>query len=325
MEFTNVTRQAKQAEEIAELEKLMREGEQSPTQSPEGKTDGSPEVAFEGNTEQELEASKVKEPVQDIDYWKNRALVSENRFNVSKPKYDSNIYKLRTENSNLQADKISLSKQLNELRQTIVSSNPSPVSEMLSSKEVVDVLGKETADTIRQNILDTNAKVDAQEKRIADKEIADQETKLSQSVDTRYNTFMGMLTDLVPDQAVINKDPKFIEYLKEPDENIGVVRFELLREAEKAGSAARVASFFKAFKKLTKQQPGDSINKRITPDSQSASTTDLHTDTSGKISATYIDKFYNDVSRGKYKGKYSEQMAIKADIDKAYLAGNITN
>jgi hypothetical protein len=323
MLMTNVTKQERLLRESAELEKLMQEG-QDPTQPPEVKTEGSPEVKTEGITEQELAAQQNKKPVQDIDYWKDRCMVSENRFNVSKPKYDSNIYKLRAENANLQADRIAISKQLNELRQSIASKRPDEVSDMLNKQEVVDVLGQETADTIRKSIADTHARVDAQEKRIADKEIADQENRLAQSVDTRYNTFMSMLTELVPDQEVMNNDPKFIEYLKGVDEDIGVVRFDLLREAENAGNAARVASFFKSFKKLAnKAAPADSINKRISPDSQSVDTTDINTNTGGKISAAYIDKFFLDLNKGRYKGRYSEQIAIQKAIDKAYSAGNI--
>lgn len=324
MEFTNVTRQERLAKETAELEKLMQEGS-DPTQSHEVETEGSPEVKTEGIAEQELAPSETKEPVQDIDYWKNRCLVSEKRYNVSKPKYDSNIYQLRTEKANLEAEKIALSKQLNELRQSIATKRPDKVSDMLNKQEVVDVLGQETADTIRKSIADTHARVDEQEKRMADKEIADQEKQLAQSVDKRYNTFMGMLTELVPDQEVINKDPKFIEYLKDVDENIGVVRFELLREAEKAGSATRVASFFKAFKKLSSQRPADSINKRISPDGRSVDVTDINTNTGGKISAAYIDQFFSDLNKGLYKGRYSEQIAIQKSIDEAYSAGNITN
>jgi hypothetical protein len=321
--------------EMAEMEALMQAGPADPTQSSEDRTEGSPDVPFKETAEQAFVApeavvdpfasTQTQEPVQDIAYWKDRALVSEKRFNVSKPKYDSNIYKLRTENSQLQADKIALSKQVNTLRQTAVATQTSPVDNMLSSKQVVDVLGQETADAIRQSIVDTNARVDAQATAQADKEISDAEARLKTSVDARYNEFIRVLTELVPDQGVIDKDPAFIAYLKEPDEHIGVERFELLREAEKAGNAARVASFFNGFKKIAKKAPGDSINKRIAPDSTASPTTDLHTNTGTKISAAYIDKFFSDVTKGLYKGKYTEQMAIQAKIDEAYMAGNITN
>ena len=321
MYHDKAARQATGLNEIEELEKLMQEGSPEPTQSPEVKPEGSPEDKTEGIAGQELSAQAKQEPVQDLTYWKERALQSEQRYNVSKPKYDSNIFRLRTENANLEAEKVQLYKQLNELQQSL-SKDASPVTDMLTSKQVVDVLGKETADTIRQNILDTNARVDAQEQRLRDKEIADQEERLNTSVDARYNQFINTLTELVPDQAVLNKDPKFLEFLQQPDANIGVIRFDLLREAEKAGHAARVASFFNEFKRLNKVGPADSINKRISPDSKSVSTTEINS-TGGEISTKYIDKFFEDVRKGEYKGRYKEQMAIQASIDEAYIAGKI--
>ena len=328
-------RQLEAAKEMAEMEALMQEGEAAPTQSSEVSTEGSPDVAFAETAEQAFVAPEVvvdpfastqtQEPVQDIAYWKDRALVSEKRFNVSKPKYDSNIYKLRTENSQLQVDKIALSKQVNTLRRTATATQTSPVDNMLNSKEVVDVLGQETADAIRQSIEDTNARVDTQVTAQANKEIIDAEARLKTSVDARYGEFIRVLTELVPDQGVINKDPAFIAYLKESDEHIGVERFELLRETEEKGNAARVASFFNGFKKIAKKAPGDSINKRIAPDSTASPTTDLHMNTGTTISAAYIDKFFKDLDRGVYRGRYKEQQAIQGAIDKAYMGGNITN
>ena len=338
MIISKAERQLIAQKEMAEMEAMMQEGAATPTQSSDDSPEGSPERASEGTTEQafqELEAPDTSdvvdpfgqdeqtEPVQDLAYWKDRALVSEKRFNVSKPKYDSNIYKLRTENSQLLAEKIELAKQLNQLRQA--SRAESPAESILDSKQIVDVLGQETADAIRKSIETTNARVDAQAKSQAERDIAEAEARLKITNERKYNDFLRDLSELVPDQAVINKDPKFIEYLRQPDEHLGVERFELLREAEGKGNATRVASFFKSFKKASKQAPGDSINKRIAPNSKASPTTDLHTNTGGKISAKYIDKFFADVNKGVYKGRYKEQQAIQSKIDEAYMSGNITN
>ena len=316
---TTAARHANDAKEIAEMEKFLQEGEE-PTQPSEKVAKGSPDASVTELAEQTEHIEK--EPVQDLEYWRNRATVAENRFNTSKPKYDSNIFNLRKEITQLQQDKIGLFKTVNELKQSIQAKSPKAI-DLFSQREVIDVLGQETVSAISENLRETNDRLAKYEAAAEAKRLKDEEDKLARDVNLRYNSFIQTLSELVPDQDVLNKDPGFLEYLRQVDPDIGVLRFDLLREAEYNGNAARVASFFKGYKATKKATPKDSINKRITPDSTGLGA-DIDAKPTGKqISMDFIDKFYHAVNKGKYRGRHKEQLAIQAQIDQAYISGNI--
>lgn len=309
--------------EIEELVKAAKdqEGSEEPTQSSEVNNEGSPSES----TNETAEQPKVKEDteVDTLVYWKDRALKAEQRYNVSKPKYDSNIFKLKQENIELQKSRVELSKALNKLRQATSSESTSDKFDKLFDKQTIDVLGQKTVDSIKEAIKSTNDRVDKQEQDRTQDQIKATEKDIADRVVADYNVFLTELTRMVPDQEVINSDPEFIKYLQGTDEFSGKVRMNLLKKAEAEREASWVAKLFLDYKK-TKQvkEPTDSINKRIAPSKDGSTTVHDITD-NGKVTMAFVDKFYNDVTKGVYKGRYNEQMEIEKQIDQAYLSGNL--
>lgn len=314
--------------EIDELVKGAQEGSEvaeDPTQSVEGaKEESSSEVteAIAGQ-EEAVQSTKTKAEEGTLDYWKERALTAEQRYNVSKPKYDSNIYQLKQENMALQKSRVELQKSLNELRQA--STVKSDKLDKLFDQQTIDVLGKKTVDAIKDSIRDTNARVDKQEATVAEDKVKADEQKIKNQVEADYDSFIAELTRMVPDQAAINTDKRFHEYLRGVDELSGKIRFDLLRKGQAANEPTWVAKIFKDFKKTlepVKAEPVDSVNKRIAPTKDGAtSVQDIAN--AGKITMEFVDKFYDDITHGEYKGRYKEQVAIEAQIDQAYITGNL--
>jgi len=322
--YKNV-RMDKLDKEIDELIKGSQEGsEVDPTQSTEvAKGESSSEVA-EVITEQEVvQPTEIKAEEDTLEYWKGRALTAEQRYNVSKPKYDSNIYQLKQENLQLQRDRVELQKSLNQLRQA--TSKKEDTLDELFDKQTVDVLGQKTADAIKNSIKETNARVDKQEESAADAKVAADEAKIQSQINSDYDTFIADLTRMVPDQAELNTDKLFHKYLEGVDEVSGKIRWDLLRQGQSVGQAKWVAQIFMDYKESLKEKkvtPVDSVNKRIAPTKDGATSVQDITN-AGKVTMEFVDKFYNDITHGVYKGRYKEQMAIEAQIDKAFIEGNL--
>lgn len=304
--------------DIADLEGLMRQKVEEPTESTEEEESGSPEEAPEVIAQQEEQS---KEPVRDLKYWKDRCLVSEQRFNVTKPKYDSNIFKRKQENIELQGRVIKLSKSLNEANQLLASKKVSNLDKLMD-EESVDVLGESVAGKMTAAIKETNDRVAEQERKLRDKELLDSERKLKFDIDSTYEKFMGKLNRLVPEQVQINNDPKFIEYLKGVDEETGDIRFDLFRGAESNKDAGRVAHFFNQFK-ARQVVPKDSVNKRIAPSTEGSDAESNINPDAGKMKMSFIKRFYHEVNKGKWKGRHTEKEAMVERIDGAMASGQI--
>ena len=154
-------REAKLREEVEAMEAEEQKGhETDPTQPTEVKEEeSSSEVA-----EVTAEETKVNEPEKNLQYWKDRSNEFENRWKVSKAKYDSNIYQLRQDNLSLRNVNVEIKKRLNVVLQERTASKPSKLDEVFG-QEQIDVLGEDTVNVIKDAIKTTNDRVDAQDKR----------------------------------------------------------------------------------------------------------------------------------------------------------------
>lgn len=325
MQSSKIVRMSALDKEIEELTKAAQEGSEvevkEPTQSSEETNEGSLSEESKETAEQpKEEKTEVKEDT--LEYWKDRALVAEQRYNVSKPKYDSNIRKLKQENIGLQQSRIALQKELNETKQAIASKEVDKLDAMFD-KQTVDVLGEKTAETIKQSIRETNDRVTAQEAAAKAAKLAADEAKVADSITGEYNIFLDELTKIVPDQSELNSDKGFLDWLDKPDELTGRIRFSLLSGAERVMDAGRVAQFFLDYKKsLVKPEPKDSVNKRIAPSKDGATSVQDIGD-NGKVSIAFINNFEKEVRQGLYKGRHAEKVAIENQIDQAYITGNL--
>ena len=314
-------RKEKMKRELDELEaSIMKKGPESPTQPDEAKEEGSPTDEANSIAEQEV---KPNVTVKDLAYWKSRCLTAENRFNTAKPKYDSNIYKLKQENLGLKKDRVELSRSLNKARQAVAVKRGDPLDEIFG-KEQVDVLGQETVDKLKKMITDTNKRVDSQAEQAEAKRLLEDEKNLRDDITAEYDVFTNRLNDLVENMDELNHDPKFIKWLQRPDKISGDIRQEILLKAETSRDVGRVAEIFNQYKPKGKRKPPvDSINKRIAPVSNEGPNSVSDIDSKGKMTMAEVDQFYDDVKNKLYDGRYTEKVAMMEKIDAAQFSGNI--
>jgi chromosome segregation ATPase len=317
-------RTARTATLRAEVEALEAEqkGQTDPTQSTEVKEEESSSEVTEVIAEQKEVKETKEEVVQDLQYWKDRSNQFENRWKVSKAKYDSNIFKMKQENLSLKNVNIEVKKKLNQVLQAQAASKPSKLDEVFG-EEQVDVLGQSTVDVIKNTIAETNKRVDEQEAKAKEDQLAREEQELKDEYNKEYNGFISRIEKLVPDLKKLNTDKGFLEWLKEPDDFSGDLREDILAKAESSRDVGRVAKLFLQYK--PKKAPAqDSVSKRIAPSNTEGSVTTSSIEPKDTIPMAQVDKFYDDVARGKYKGRYTEKKTMEAKIDKAWASGRIT-
>ncbi len=78
-------------------------------------------------------------------------------------------------------------------------------------------------------------------------------------------------------------------------------------------------------KEYEASKPKDKLASKVAPvgDQASVTTVDQRKPGDRPISKAYIDKFYDDLARGRYRGRHSEARAIEAEIDKAVMEGRV--
>lgn len=133
---------------------------------------------------------------------------------------------------------------------------------------------------------------------------------------SREEQFYAVLTNLVPNWREINQSENFLEWLGEMDPVYGVPRQAALDAAYKRLNAQHAAGIFSAYKA---SQPAD-----LSPTASVAPTTvhssaQLPPQTVAKpmISHRAVQKFYDDMARGKYANDPGEAARLEAEINLA--------
>ena len=280
--------------------------EVKPTPEPEGEgviAEPKPDVSSEA----EGDASPQQKPEQE-DFKK--------RFTNYKAHADVTIAGLRQSN-------VALNEELSELRKTVMGlqsklaeTTKEDPYEGLFTEEEKDLVGEETLAALKKaqdaalnsRLKPLQEQIEAERKRRLEIE----KQQLEREKSELNTTFRQKLESIVPDYKRVDLDPKFGKWMAEPDEVSGYPRINMFKAAQSAGDVGRVAEFFKEFIRLT--TPEDKLAKKVTPPSQGAPVTPKKPKTSG-LTLKEIDKFYDDVSRGKYRNRPKQQQEMERKID----------
>jgi hypothetical protein len=145
--------------------------------------------------------------------------------------------------------------------------------------------------------------------------------------------FWSDLTVVVPNWRDVNSDAEFQSWLLQVDPFTGVTRQTILEDAQKNLDARRVGNFFTTWLEITGQanvaqntqrsSPASELEKQVAPGRPRSASAP-----SGSTAKSYtpadITKFFEDVRKGKYKGKEAERDRIERDIFSAQKDGRIT-
>jgi hypothetical protein len=134
--------------------------------------------------------------------------------------------------------------------------------------------------------------------------------------------FIVTLTNLVSDWQTINVDPRWLKWLAEVDPIYGSNRQAALNQAREALDAQRVANVFNAFKAAFPAKPQDSLANQVAP-SGAATPPQTGPVAAPILSSKFVEKFYNEVAKGRYVGREAEANRIDAEINQAAREGRI--
>lgn len=255
------------------------------------------------------ETSETKEKRKYTD-WKNR-------YVSLRAHHDALAFDLRKEVSELKTSLVSASKRISELQDA--AQNNTKVTDIYSQEER-DILGDEAIAAMKKAT--DHAIAPLQEELRKEKELRIKQLEREAEGDrvSSQRNFLSRLGRLVPDFASIDTNPKFIDWMQGIEDYSGAARKDLFKRAEANGDVARVAEFFVTFKNLTK---GNSLESKITPTGTGTGTQSVKQGDDFVVDMKFIDKFYDDVTHGKYKGRASLAREIEEKIDKAILDGKV--
>jgi hypothetical protein len=135
--------------------------------------------------------------------------------------------------------------------------------------------------------------------------------------------FWADLAAAVPNFRQVNDNEAFQSWLLSTDPLTGITRQTYLDDAQRALDARRVASFFRTWLESTgqaavAQSTGDSprseLEKQVSPGRSRSTGTPANANQGKTYSPQDIQKFFNDVRSGKYKGREQERSRIERDI-----------
>jgi hypothetical protein len=270
---------------------------------------------------QEPEPSKETPVEPEREDW-------EKRYKNLRASRDENLWKAKQDLANAMERIQSLQRDISELKAKAPSSSVDPF-EGIFTEEDEDTLGPATLATMKKVTQKATEVATAplrkeleDERQRRQKSDAEMVKRLKQE---NYSAFLGKIASAEPEWKAINFDPGFLKYMQEPDYD-GIPRKTYFSEAEAQGNAALVIRYMKEYKqwKSGVKPKADPLASKVAPTGEGSGSNAVPKEkVPENISRAYIDKFYSDLTRGKYKGRHSEAEAIEAKIEKAVMEGRV--
>jgi len=258
--------------------------------------------------------------------WKKRYVNLKQFHDSSRQQDRKRISELLSENTKLQREVIALKSEV----QRLSLAKPTSVADLASSEELA-VLGEEGVSSIdkltKKAIESATAPLRAEVDAMRQKQLLVQQNESEALAQESQDVFLSRLAELVPDYDEIDLDPKFGEYLKQPDPASGRLRHDLFKQAEINGDVARVAYFFTKFKESSNPARAK-LEQKVTPVGSQGSPYETSTPNSGEVELMKMSDyshFMNDLTKGKYAGKQQLADQIEARFDLAIKEGRLMN
>lgn len=272
------------------------------------------------DTATETEATVAKPPVDDKADSRNW----EAEYKTLRTSTDQYKYVTRQELANLKERLIAKDAEITALKSTVRTPEVDPFKDTFSEEDA-KVVGEDALSLMKKA-----ATTAAEAKTKGIKEELERERKLRLDADKRSvaedrseatKIFLNKLGNILPEYSDVNLDPAFEVFIKSPDPVNGGTRLTHFKNAEASGNVGVVAQYMREFLG-TKQTPVDTLAERVNPTGTPV------TATTGEVNVTLIpisevDQFYEDITKGKYKGNKSVERELEAKYDLAFSKGAI--
>lgn len=315
--------QAQMDAELAELNRTEAETPEEPTpveeQTPvEAPVEEEPvELVAEAEVEEPVSAEVPEEPETSEVDWEARFKAEEQRYNTLRGKYNSEVPRLQQQLTAYQTQP------------------PKPVApvepEAPKGPAHSRYLKEDEVSEYGEEMLDMQARM---AKGVAESAVAAAVSPLmkrveyleSQSVQTTTETFWDKVEAQVPGARDLDaSDPLWHEFLAQEDPMSGLLYGELGNNAIVSGDVARLVSILHAYTKSTgiviegEETPSPTPKKSppVKPRKTAGKAPGARTVAKPTITPQDVEKFYQDVARGKYDGRQKERDAREREIEVA--------
>jgi hypothetical protein len=149
-------------------------------------------------------------------------------------------------------------------------------------------------------------------------------TGVSQKTDsTLESQFYASLAGLAPTWQKINESESWLAWLAEIDPIYGVPRQAALDDAFQRMDVSRTAEIFRQYERSRPARPSASAESLVTPSGGASNPAPAAPVQKQLVSQKFVQTFYNDQARGKYRGREAEAARIEAEINTAAEEGRI--
>ena len=258
----------------------------------------------------------TREPLED---W-------EKRYKNLRASRDENLYKAKS-------DLATALNRISDLQTALIEARKSQPEvdplEGVFTDEDTDALGETTIAAMRKATRAATEAANRPLQKLLDEErsksVERDKNYAAQTKREAYSIFLSRIERAVPDYEVIDKDPGFKVFMDQVDID-GTLRKTYFAEAEAQGNSAQIIRYMQEYKAIKPPVKEDKLAGKVTPVGDGAGANQVKTSgTTAGVSRKFIDKFYDDLTRGKYKGRHSEALKIEAEIDLAVSKGHIVN
>jgi hypothetical protein len=324
----------KQSEEVQELYKELNsetetaqvektEATEVPVEQPIEQTSNSVEDQAPKSETQE----QVESDAQPKESW-------EQKYKTLQGMYNADVPRLNAKNREVSARVSQLEQLLSTMQQSTKPEEPVSTDPLITDADM-----KEYGDSIdvmrraaREEVNTANGRIAQLEKTIQQLQgfVPQVQQVQAQQQASSEQAFWSGLSNEVPNWQDINDNADFQSWLLSIDPLTGISRQTYLEDAQKNLDTRRVASFFAAWEKEF-GTPETARENRSNSNSQLEKQVAPGRGRSGKpasqesknYSPADIQKFFEDVRKGKFKGREEERGRMERDIFSAQREGRI--
>lgn len=269
-------------------------------------------------------AAAPQAPDKTEAYWEQRFKTVIGMQQVEMPKLHSTIKTLESTVTSLKSelDQVKATKQ--QSQQTQPSVDPKDVEAFGS--EMIEMVRRYAEQTFTMLSGQFEGKFAAVDGRVARLEevVTGVNTRAVVSQEAQFYT---TLTQLVSDWEEINQEDRWKAWLAEVDPVYGVPRQAALDAAFDRDNgrfdASRAANVFKAYRQTFPKKSSEALASQVAPSGAAGTAPSMQAAPKPIFTEKAIQDFYNDVARGKYAGRETEQQRLEGEINLAAAEGRI--
>lgn len=303
-----------QLEEAQRIQQSLAQPAPEPDPTPAPEPEPQPEPEVEPQPPQPAPAAPA-EPPQDAAYWQQRFKTLEGIHKGQITQLSGQIQELAS--------------QLSQVRQQ-PQTPPQPDKPLVTSQDD-DKFGSDLIDVMRRVVREESrallGRLQAVEETV--KKTAPHVERIGQVeaavTQTREERFWGELQNAVPDWEKINQDQRWLTWLSEHDPVAGCTRQEALSSAQARMDIRRVVALFKLFKETlpkpapASKTPNPELARQVAP--SKTSTVAVPPTQDRKYTGRDYEYWFD--PRRANDSEPAQVLAMKAELDRAYLEGRI--